>query len=84
MARVTLTPGAARELDKLLRSIRLRALKVFERLERWPNVSGAKALAGDLAGYHRIRTGDYRILFRVRGAEVVVERVGHRDGFYDE
>jgi mRNA-degrading endonuclease RelE of RelBE toxin-antitoxin system len=84
MARVALTPGAARELDRLPLSIRARVAKVFERLERWPEVSGAKALAGDLAGGYRIRTGDYRILFRVRGSAVVVERIGHRDGFYDE
>jgi mRNA interferase RelE/StbE len=84
MARVTLTPAAARELDRLPLAIRARVAKVFERLERWPAVSGAKPMRRDLAGYHRIRTGDYRILFRVRGAAIVVERIGHREGFYDE
>ncbi|NOS99625.1 MAG: hypothetical protein HOP29_03260 [Phycisphaerales bacterium] len=31
-----------------------------------------------------MRTGDYRVQFRVAGETVVVERIGHRDGFYDE
>ena len=83
-ARVLLSPAASRELDRLPLSIRVRVLKVFERLERWPEVSGAKPLAGELAGCYRIRTGAYRILFQVRADVVVVERIGHRDGFYDE
>lgn len=84
MVQVSLTPAAARELDRLPIPIRARVLRVFERLGRWPETSGAKALRGDLAGAYRVRTGDYRVQFRVRGDKVVVERIGHRDGFYDE
>lgn len=84
MARVTLTAAAARELDRLPLPIRGRVLVILERLERWPDVSGVKALRGDLAGRHRIRTGAYRVQFRVLGEAVVVERVGHRDGFYED
>jgi mRNA-degrading endonuclease RelE of RelBE toxin-antitoxin system len=29
-------------------------------------------------------TGDYRVQFRVAGEVVTIERVGHRDGFYEE
>jgi len=29
-------------------------------------------------------TGDYRVQFRIEREAVIVERVGHRDGFYDE
>ncbi len=83
MARVTITPEAARQLEALPLPIRARVLKVFQRLERWPEVSGAKPLRGELAGCHRIRTGDYRVQFRAREGNVVVERVGHRDGFYE-
>ncbi len=81
---VTLTPAAARELDRLPISIRARVLKVFERLEHWPETSGAKPLRGPLAGAYRMSTGDYRVQFRLRGDKVVVEHIGHRDGFYDE
>ena len=59
-------------------------MRIFERLERWPDVSGAKPLRGDLSGWFRVRTGDYRILFSASDDEVVVEKIGHRDGFYDE
>lgn len=84
MAVVSITPGAARELDGLPLTIKGRVLAVFERLGRWPEVSGAKPLRGELAGLYRIRTGDYRVLFRIEGRQVVVERVGHRDRFYED
>jgi len=79
-----LTPQAANELAELPRVIRTRVTLILHRLERWPNVSGAKPLKGKLAGRFRIRTGDYRVQFYPRGDDVVVERIGHRDGFYDE
>jgi len=43
-----------------------------------------KALRGNLGGHFRMRTGDYRVQFRVEGNRVLVECVGHRDGFYEE
>jgi mRNA-degrading endonuclease RelE of RelBE toxin-antitoxin system len=58
-------------------------LYLFERLQAWPAVSGARALRGDLAGRFRLRTGDCRVQFRVEGEKVRVERIGHRDRFYE-
>lgn len=84
VAQVSISPQAARELDGLPLTIKGRILAVFERLGRWPEVSGAKPMRGELAGLFRIRTGDYRVLFRVEGRRVIVERVGHRDRFYED
>jgi mRNA-degrading endonuclease RelE of RelBE toxin-antitoxin system len=56
---------------------------LLERLEKWPNVSGAKPLRGNLAGQYRLRTGDYRLQFFVVNNDIVIEQVGHRDGFYE-
>lgn len=64
--------------------MRVRVLKVIHRLHGWPAVSGAKPLRGRFAGHYRIRTGDYRVQFRPHGDELVVTKVGHRDGFYDD
>jgi mRNA-degrading endonuclease RelE of RelBE toxin-antitoxin system len=57
--------------------------KLLERLEKWPNVSGAKPLRGNLAGRYRLRSGDFRMQFRVVNNVVIVEQIGHRDGFYE-
>jgi mRNA-degrading endonuclease RelE of RelBE toxin-antitoxin system len=83
MAAVVLTPEAQQQADALSRAIRARIDGLLVRLERWPNVSGAKPLRGDLANRWRMRTGDDRIPFRVEGETVLVEKIGHRDGFYD-
>lgn len=84
MARVTITPGAVQQIRALPNPIQVRLLHMVERLQRWPAVSGAKPLRGALAGRYRMRTGDYRVQFQVRGELVVIEKVGHRDGFYGE
>lgn len=47
-------------------------------------MSGAKPLSGALAGHYRLRTGDYRLQFRIEGEQVWVEQIGHPDGYYDE
>ena len=58
--------------------------KLFQRLEAWSNVSGAKALSGALAAWYRLGTGDYRVHFRVKGENVIVDKIGHRSDFYDD
>jgi mRNA interferase RelE/StbE len=82
--RVLLAPEAQRQFEKLPTLMKVRMLKVFERLRDWPNVSGAKPLRRDLVGYYRMRTGDYRVQFQVEGNCVIVVKVGHRDRFYEE
>lgn len=88
MASVAITAEAREQFRLLPTRIKVRVMKVFERLAAWPKVSGAKPLRGALKGHFRVRTGDYRVQFLVSdGAEVTVVtvvKVGHRDGFYDE
>ena len=91
MATVDVTPTAHTQFEALPRGIRLRVARLLDRLERWPHVSGAKALSGNLAGRRRMRTGDYRVQFVPErddtaqgGWRVTVEKIGHRDGFYDD
>jgi mRNA-degrading endonuclease RelE of RelBE toxin-antitoxin system len=84
VATVLLTPDAAEQLESLANPMHGRILKLLVRLEQWPDVSGAKPLLGDFAGRFRLRTGDYRVQFRVAGESVIVEKIGHRDGFYGE
>ena len=84
MSRVTYERAAVEQLSELPNVVLARMANVVKRLENWPAVSGAKPLRGNLAGHFRIRTGDYRIQFRVVEDEVIIEKVGHRDGFYEE
>lgn len=84
MATIRMTDAAKAGFDSLPRTIQVRMVAIFRRLRAWPKVSGAKPLSGDLAGQYRMRTGDYRLRFRVEGGEVVIEQVGHRARFYGE
>jgi mRNA interferase RelE/StbE len=83
MAKVVLTPEALEQLSQLPRVIRERVIKLIERLRHWPDVSGVKPLSGDLAGWFRMRTGDYRLRFRVEGQKIIIDRIGHRKDIYD-
>lgn len=83
MAKVILTAEAAQGLEDLPLVVHARVLILVERLQHWPEVSGAKPLSGRMAGRYRLRTGDYRLQFRVQGQTVIVEKIGHRDRFYE-
>ena len=84
MAKLIVTRAANEQFMRLPVTIRARVLSVYERLEAWPQVSGAKPLRGDLAGNYRIRTGDWRVVFRVEGQNVVVWRIDNRKDVYRE
>jgi len=84
MAVVKLTADALEQFATLPRVIRERVQGVLHRLENWPAVSGAKPLRGALAGWYRLRTGDYRIRFRLEGELVIVDKIGHRKDVYDD
>ena len=85
MASVYVTPPAQADFNLLPLPIQRRVLAVFQRLENWPAVSGAKPLRGKLAGNFRIRTGDYRVIFTYTQATdtVTVWKIGYRGGIYD-
>ena len=84
MATVLMTSDAAGQLEQLPKEIHRRVLKLLERLQAWPAVSGAKPLRGNLAGYFRLRTGDYRLRFRPLPEKIVVDKIGHRKEFYED
>jgi mRNA-degrading endonuclease RelE of RelBE toxin-antitoxin system len=81
---VLITASALEEFTRVPRPIQTRVIQLVGRLSHWPNVSGAKPLSGRLAGHFRLRTGDYRVQFHLDRGALIVERIGHRDGFYDE
>ena len=54
MPTVTFTEDAAAALAKLPKPIKARVAEMIVRLAKWPYVSGAKALTGNLAGHYRL------------------------------
>jgi mRNA-degrading endonuclease RelE of RelBE toxin-antitoxin system len=84
MPRVLLTPAADRQMRGLPRVLRYRLHDVVDRLERWPDISGAKPLRHRLKGHYRVRTGDFRVVFRVVADEVWIVRIEHRKSVYED
>ncbi|HVA47378.1 MAG TPA: hypothetical protein VNH11_13495 [Pirellulales bacterium] len=58
-------------MGDLPKPIKSRMVELLARLADWPDVSGAKPLRGNLAGHYRLRTGDYRLQFRVEAQQLV-------------
>ena len=80
---MNISPSAQAEFDGLPKEMKRRMAAAFERLSQWPQLSGAKPMTGEFVGSYRLRTGDYRVVFRVRGAQLTVIRIGHRKDVYD-
>ncbi len=82
--RVLLSPDGQGDFDALPATIQARVIGIIDRLSEWPSVSGAKPLRGEWRGHYRIRTGDWRIIFRVIAPDVIVVRIMHRSKVYEE
>ena len=80
--RVEFKPKAARFLERMPEPDRGRMLRRIEGLEQDPRPAGADKLKG--SEYYRLRSGDYRAIYRIEDEVlvVVVIRVGHRKGVY--
>lgn len=81
--RVQFTRAARKQLMRLDRPVQARLLKTALLLGRQPQPPAARKLAGS-KDLWRIRTGDYRLIYRIDGHRllIVVARVPHRRSVY--
>lgn len=77
-------PGARKDLLGLAPEVARRAQKALERLAGDPRLG--KPLRGELTPFWSYRVGDYRIVYEIRGSELVVLvlLVGHRREVYEQ
>ncbi len=82
--RITYVTSAAKALRKLDRQIAERILRAIENLAEDPRPAGCVMLQGG-DGELRVRVGDYRIIYDVEDAELIILilRVGHRRDVYE-
>ncbi len=80
---VELRPAAARALRKLPRDDQRRIGARIDALALAPRPAGARRLAGP-ERFHRIRVGDYRVVYQVSDKllTVLVVKIGHRREVY--
>ena len=84
--RILLTRAAEKGLDALPRPLFLRVKRELLALAENPHPVDCKALKGKHKGLHRVRLGDYRIIYEVKGTElvIVVVKIATRGGAYRE
>jgi mRNA interferase RelE/StbE len=85
MYRIVFVSGLDKELKEIPKADQKRIIKKIEALINDPFPSGCKSLQGALAGYHRIRSGWYRIVYHVNREKVtiLIVKIGHRGHVYD-
>ncbi|WP_422136322.1 type II toxin-antitoxin system RelE family toxin [Endozoicomonas sp. ALD040] len=75
--------SAQKELRKLPKATVIKLVALAESLVNDPHPDGCRKLSGTEHTY-RVRSGDYRIVYQVHNAQLIIEvvRVGHRKEVY--
>ena len=84
MYRVCYLDSVQEDFENLDRPLRKRILdKIETHLAKDPSGLG-KALSGQFKGFWRYRIGDFRVIYKIAEAEILilVVRVGHRKNIY--
>ncbi|MDD2733321.1 MAG: type II toxin-antitoxin system RelE/ParE family toxin [Desulfuromonadaceae bacterium] len=77
-------PSVKDDASDIAKAIRERIRNAIDtRLTSEPTLYG-KPLRGTLAGYWKLRVGDWRVVYAIRGAEVIVFAIKHCSRVYDE
>lgn len=84
--RIEITRDALKALRKLDKPVRRRVQAAIDALQHDPRPAGTVAMQGRLKGAYRVRVGDYRVVYMVQDAELVILVVdlGHRREIYDQ
>jgi mRNA interferase RelE/StbE len=71
------------DIPALPRSVRDRVRSEIERKLTTHPIEFGKPLQYSLKGCRRLRVGDYRVIFRIEAANVVIVKIGHRKEVYE-
>ena len=70
------------DLTKIPRNIKETIRRAIEeRLTQEP-FSVGEPLRQSLKGHRKLRVGDYRVIYRVEGNEIIILKIGHRKEVY--
>jgi mRNA interferase RelE/StbE len=70
------------DLAEIPANIKSRIQKAIETRLLIDPVSYGLPLRKSLHGHRKLRVGDYRIIYRIRGKEVIILKIGHRRDVY--
>ncbi len=80
---IEIAPAARRQLRRMTPDAQRQLQREIDALELDPRPSGVVKLSGP-DNLYRVRTGDYRIIYRIEDAvlQVLVIKIGHRREVY--
>ena len=81
---VDMLPSAYKELSALRDPMQNRIRKAIRSLSEDPTPSDSIAMRGKGVGLHRLRVGNYRVVYRIQAqrVRVLIIRIGHRSEVY--
>ena len=82
MGSVSWSIRAREALDALDPLIQERILRKVDWLEEYLTRIAHEPLHRELRGSNKLRVGEYRILYSIRGNTITIEKVGHRRDIY--
>lgn len=84
MYEIRFREAAINELDRLDKEIARRIVKKIKWVAENADVIEPTGLKGNLAGFLKLRVGDYRIIYQLRTPEriLIVDFIGHRSEVY--
>jgi mRNA interferase RelE/StbE len=77
---VTILPTAERDLNHLSPDVARRVLRKIEAMQN--DLAGDVKRLVDFHPPYRLRAGDWRVLFDIKGNVILVQRVRHRSEAY--
>lgn len=85
MYHISFASGLEKDLKGIPKADQKRLLKKIESLAADPFPPGCKALQGNFSGYHRIRSGCYRVVYHVdkEKVSILVLKIGRRGSVYE-
>ena len=84
MYRIRILDAAARELAGLDKPVGQRIVERIHWLVASLDAIKPEVLTGDLTGLHKLRVGDYRVIYEILHQEhvIVIHAIGHRRDVY--
>lgn len=83
---LVVTTGFERDLKKTRKDFQIKVIEALEELSVNPFSKGSslnvKKLAGFKRGQYRLRIGDYRVTYDIRGKDILLYAVKHRKDIY--
>jgi len=79
--KIEILDKAIKDLKKIDKTQAKKILNSISKLEHYPNIANIKKLT-NYNPTHRLRVGNYRVLFDIENDIIIVSRIKHRKDVY--